>query len=287
MGSTIEQTSCSEAASRDVVVIEAGRSARRYWSDLWRYRELLYFLSRRDIAVRYKQTLLGVAWALVRPIAVMIVFTILFGHIAQLPSQGVPYSVLVFTGMVPWFFFSAALTDSSMSLIKNANLMTKVYFPRLLVPMSAVAVALMDFVIGFVLLVMYMLWLGFVPTYRIIFLPAFLLIALCTAFGLGLWFAAMSVRYRDFQFVIPFLVQLGLYISPIGFVSDVVPEGWRWLFALNPMVAVIEGFRWVLLAGPFMLKADAILVSVVTSAVLLYGGLRSFRRVEREYADLI
>jgi lipopolysaccharide transport system permease protein len=271
----------------DVLVIEAGRARQRYWGDLWRYRELLYFLAWRDISVRYKQTVLGITWAVLRPLVVMVVFTIVFGRIAKLPSVGVPYSVLVFTGMVPWFFFAGALLDSSMSLMKNANVMTKIYFPRLLIPMSAVVVALVDFLIGLALLLLYMFWLGITPTYRTIAIPAFVLLALCIAFGLGLWFAAMTVKYRDFQFVVPFVVQFGLYVSPIGFASNVIPEAWRWLFALNPMVAVIEGFRWALLGGAFALKTDAIVASLAASVALVYGGLRYFQRAEREYADLI
>lgn len=271
----------------DLMVIEAGRARQRYWSDLWRYRELLYFLARRDISVRYKQTILGIAWAVIRPLAVMAVFTIIFGRIARLPSEGVPYSLLVLTGMVPWFFFAGALSEGSMSLVKSANMMTKIYFPRLLVPMSAVAVAMVDLLIGLALLLLYMIWLGFTPTYRALALPAFVLLALCAALGLGLWFAAMTVRYRDVQFVIPFLVQFGLYVSPIGFASTVIPESWRWLFVLNPMVGVIEGFRWTFLAGSFPLRMDAIAVSFMVSLALIYSGLWYFRRAEREYADLV
>lgn len=277
----------SNRPQTDVLIIEAGRAGQRYWSDLWRYRELLYFLARRDISVRYKQTVLGIAWAVLRPLVVMVVFTIIFGRIANLPSEGVPYSLLVFTGMVPWFFFAGALSDSSTSLIKNSNLITKIYFPRLLVPMSAVAVALVDLLVGLALLLVYMFWLGFTPTYRAIALPAFVLLALCTALGAGLWFAAMTVKYRDFQFVIPFLVQFGLYVSPIGYASNVIPETWRWLFALNPMVAVIEGFRWALLGGAFTMRADAIVTSLVASLALVYGGLWFFHRAEREYADFV
>jgi lipopolysaccharide transport system permease protein len=271
----------------DVLIIEAGRTAGRYWADLWRYRELLYFLARRDISVRYKQTVLGIAWAVIRPLVVMVVFTVVFGRIAQLGSEGVPYSLLVLTAMVPWFFFAGALSDSSISLLKNANLMTKIYFPRLLVPLSAAAVAVIDLLIGLALLAAYMLWMGFAPSYRLFALPAFAGLALCAALGLGLWFAAMSVKYRDLQFVVPFIVQLGLYVSPIGFASAVMPESWRWLFVLNPMVAVIEGFRWALLGSSFSLRADAIAVSVAVSASLIASGLWYFRRAEREYADIV
>jgi lipopolysaccharide transport system permease protein len=285
-----EAPSSSGAAivpSDEVVVIEAGRSDAHYWRDLWRYRELLYFIARRDIAVRYKQAVLGIAWAVLRPLAAMVVFTLIFGRIAKLPSDGAPYSLLVFTGMVPWFFFAAALSDSSNSLLANVNLLTKVYFPRLLVPVAAIGAPLMDLLIGMVLLVLLMLWLGYPPTLRVFALPAFMLLAYCAALGLGLWFAALNVKYRDFQFVVPFLIQFGLYASPIGFSSSLVPEGWRLLFSLNPMVSVIDGFRWALLGEPFSIHPDALLLTVFVIALVLAGGLWFFRRTERALADVI
>jgi lipopolysaccharide transport system permease protein len=273
-------------ASR-VLVIEAGRSGGNYWNDLWRYRELLYFLARRDISVRYKQTVLGIAWSVIRPISVMIIFTFIFGRIAKLPSDGAPYSLLVFTGMVPWFFFAAALAESGGSLVANSNLLTKVYFPRLLVPMSAVAVALVDLLIGLVLLILLMLWFGHAPSYRALALPAFILLAFCAALGLGLWFAALNVKYRDFQFIVSFVIQFGLYASPIGFSSNVVPEQWRWLFSLNPMVAVIEGFRWALIGDSHSLRADTTVIALAISAAMLASGLWFFRRTERAFADVV
>jgi lipopolysaccharide transport system permease protein len=273
--------------SEDVVIIEAGRSNAHYWRDLWRYRELLYFIARRDIAVRYKQTVLGIAWAVLRPLAAMVVFTLIFGRIAKLPSDGAPYSLLVFTGMVPWFFFAAALSDSSNSLLANVNLLTKVYFPRLLVPVAAIGAPLIDFLIGMVLLLLLMLWLGYPPSLRVFALPAFMLLAYCAALGLGLWFAALNVQYRDFQFVVPFLIQFGLYASPIGFNSNLIPERWRLLFSLNPMVSVIDGFRWALLGEPFSIHSDALLLAVLVTALVLAGGLWFFRRTERALADVI
>jgi lipopolysaccharide transport system permease protein len=258
-----------------------------YWKDLWRYRGLLYFLARRDISVRYKQTALGIAWSVIRPISVMIIFTLVFGRIAKLPSDGAPYSLLVFTAMVPWFFFAAALAESSTSLVTNSNLLTKVYFPRLLVPMSAVAVALVDLLIGLVLLLLLMLWLGHSPSYRALALPAFILLAFCGALGLGLWFAALNVKYRDFQFIVSFVVQFGLYASPVGFSSNVVPEQWRLLFSLNPMVGVIEGFRWALIGGGHPLRADTIVMGSAISAAVLASGLWFFRRTERAFADVV
>ncbi|OFW07752.1 MAG: phosphate ABC transporter permease [Acidobacteria bacterium RIFCSPLOWO2_02_FULL_59_13] len=275
------------ALREDVVVIEAGHSDRHYWLDLLAYRELLYFLARRDVAVRYKQAFLGIAWAVIRPLFTMVIFTFIFGKLAKLPADGAPYSLLVFTGMVPWFLFAVALADTSSSLVTNANLLTKVYFPRLLVPMSAVATALVDLIIGMVLLLLYMAWLGYPPTFRALALPVFILLALSAALGLGLWFAALNVKYRDFQFVVPFVLQIGLYASPIGFNSTLIPEAWRLIYSLNPMVSVIDGFRWAFLGEPFRVRADGLMVSVATTVVVLLGGLQYFRRTERSLADVI
>ena len=217
----------------------------------------------------------------------MVIFTFIFGKLAKLPADGAPYSLLVFTGMVPWFLFAVALADTSSSLVTNANLLTKVYFPRLLVPMSAVATALVDLIIGMVLLLLYMAWLGYPPTFRALALPVFILLALSAALGLGLWFAALNVKYRDFQFVVPFVLQIGLYASPIGFNSTLIPEAWRLIYSLNPMVSVIDGFRWAFLGEPFRVRADGLMVSVATTVVVLLGGLQYFRRTERSLADVI
>jgi lipopolysaccharide transport system permease protein len=276
-----------EQAATEVLILERGRAARHYWRDLWQYRELLYFLARRDVAVRYKQTVIGIAWAVIRPLATVVVFTLVFGRIAKLPSDGVPYSLLVFAGMLPWFFFSGALSESSNSLVTNSNLLSKVYFPRLLVPAAAIAVALIDFVIGFVLLLATMAWFGYFPTYRILVLPFAMLLAFGSALGLGLWFSALNVKYRDFQFVIPFLLQFGLYVSPIGFSTSVIPDQWRLLYSLNPMVGVIETFRWALLGSAFTLGREVIVLSAALTAVLLGSGLWYFRRTERSFADVI
>jgi len=268
-------------------VIEAGRSVNHYWRDLWQYRELLYFLGRRDISVRYKQTVFGIAWAVIRPLAMMMVFTLVFGRIANLPSDGVPYSLLVFTGMLPWFFFAGALSDSSNSLVLNANLLTKVYFPRLLVPLSAIGVALIDFLIGLVLLIFLMMWLDYPPTYRIVALPVFIVLSFATALGLGLCFSSLNVKYRDFRIVVPFLIQFGLYASPVGFSSRIIPEHWRFVFSMNPMVGVIEGFRWALLGDNFSLQYDSILISIAVTLAILISGLWFFRRTERAFADVV
>jgi lipopolysaccharide transport system permease protein len=271
----------------ETVVIEAGRSDRQYWRDLWKYRELLYILAKRDISVRYRQTVLGIAWAVIRPVAMMVLFTLVFGRIAGLPSDGAPYSLLVFAGLIPWFFFSSALAESSASLVVNGNLLSKVYFPRLLIPMSAVGVALVDLLIGLTLLGVWMAWLGQPFSYRVLLLPLYIVLAFGASLGLGLWFSALNVKYRDFQFVVPFLIQIGLYASPIGFSSNVIPEQLRFLLSLNPMVAVIEGFRWALLGDKFVVRYESIVLSIMVTLVVLLGGLWFFRRTERAFADVI
>ena len=272
---------------QELLVLEAGRTERHYWRDLWRYRELLYFLARRDISVRYKQTVFGIAWAVVRPLATMLIFTLVFGRIAKLPSSGAPYSLLVLSGMLPWFFFSAALGEASNSLVTNSNLLSKVYFPRLIVPLSTVVVSLLDLAIGVVLLIAMMAAMGYAPSFRFFLIPVFALLAFGAALGLGLWFAAMNVKYRDFRFVIPFALMIGLYVSPIGFSSNVIPERWRLLYSLNPMVGVIEGFRWVVLGDAFPPQREALILSAGLMFLLLASGIWYFRRTERSFADVI
>src|SRR3982751_4622907 len=225
------------------LIIEAGHTERNYWRDLFRYRELFYFLAWRDVLVRYKQTVIGVLWAVLRPLLTMIVFTIVFSRIAKLPAEGVPYPVMVFAAMLPWQLFATSLTEGSGSLIGNANLISKVYFPRLIVPASAVIVSFVDFAISMGLLAILMIWYHVWPSWTIFALPLFTLMALLASGGAGTWLAALNVKYRDFRYVVPFIVQLGLYISPVGFSSRIVPEGWRLLYSLNPMVGVIDGFR--------------------------------------------
>lgn len=269
------------------LIIEAGRTERQYWRDLWRYRELFYFLAWRDILVRYKQTAIGVAWALIRPFLTMVVFTIVFGKLARLPSEGVPYPILVFAAMLPWQFFASALSESSNSLIVNANLISKVYFPRLVIPASAVIVSFVDFLISGLILLGLMAWYNFVPSWRILTLPFFIMIAFAAAIGGGLWLAALNVKYRDFRYVVPFLVQFGLYISPVGFSSSIVPEQWRLLYSLNPMVGVIDGFRWAILGGTSTLYLPGFLLSLALVVVLLISSLWFFRKVERTFADVI
>lgn len=277
----------SNFIEKQVVRLEAGKTGQSYWSDVFRYRELFAVLAGRDIAVRYKQTAIGILWALLRPLLTMIVFTFVFGRIAQLPSEGAPYALLVFSGMVPWFFFASSVSESSGSLVANANLLSKVYFPRILIPLSSILVAAVDFLIAMGLLIVLMFLFDLLPSWRLLTLPLFLTIALGAAIGLGLSFSALNIRYRDFQFIVPFLLQMGIYASPIGFSISVIPEKWHVFYALNPMVGVIEGFRWAVLGGTFELRWDVIAVSGFVAVVLLCVGVISFRRFERGIADVI
>lgn len=276
------------AAHPSELVIEAGRTEAQYFRDLWRYRELFYFLAWRDILVRYKQTAIGVAWALIRPFLTMVVFSVVFGQLANLPSEGnAPYPILVFAAMLPWQFFANALTESSNSLITNANLISKVYFPRLVVPTSAVIVSFVDFLISGIILLGLMAWYQQVPSWRVIMLPVFIAIAFAAAMGAGLWLAALNVQYRDFRYMVPFLVQFGLYVSPVGFSSAIIPDRWRLLYSLNPMVGVIDGFRWAIIGGDVALYWPGFLLSLLLVVVLLVTGVMYFRRMERTFADVI
>ena len=268
--------------------IKAGQTETQYWRDVWRYRELFYFLAWRDILVRYKQTFIGVAWALIRPFLTMVVFTIVFGRLANLPSESnVPYPVLVFAAILPWQFFASALSECSNSLISNSNLLSKVYFPRLVVPTSAVIVSFVDFLISGMILLGLMARYNFVPSWRILALPFFVLVAFAAAIGSGLWLAALNVKYRDFRYVVPFIVQLGLYISPVGFSSNIVPQQWRLLYSLNPMVGVIDGFRWAILGRGTVLYWPGFSLSLILVGLILWSGVMYFRRMERTFADVI
>jgi lipopolysaccharide transport system permease protein len=270
------------------LIIEPGRTERHYWRDLWRYRELFQVLAWRDISVRYKQTVIGVVWALIRPLLAVLVFTIIFGRIAGLPSDGsAPYPLMVFAGMLPWSFFSTGLTDASNSLVNSAHLISKVYFPRLIVPLATVVVAFADFLINFVVLLALLAWYGFVPGWQFVLLPAFIILACVVTIGPSLWITALNVRYRDFRYIIPFIVQFGLYVSPVGFTSNVIPEQWRFLYSLNPMVGVIDGFRWCILGGESRLYLPGLLASVIVAGLFLWGGIRQFRKTERSFADMI
>jgi lipopolysaccharide transport system permease protein len=269
-------------------VIEPGRPERHYWVELWHYRELFRALAMRDLSVRYKQTVLGVAWALVRPVLAMVIFTVVFGRIAKLPSEGTaPYALMVFAAMLPWSIFSSSLTDASASLTTNANLISKVYFPRLIVPIATIGVAIADFLIGLGMLVVMMIWFQFLPGWRIIFLPIFVLLAIMTSLGPSLLLSALNVKYRDFRFIVPFIVQFGLYISPVGFSSNVVPESWRLIYSLNPMVGVIDGFRWSILNGQSSLYLPSLASSLCVGGFFLWLGINRFRAMEKAFADLI
>lgn len=268
------------------LVIEAGKTGKQYWRDILRFRELFYFLAWRDILVRYKQTVIGIAWAILRPFLTMVIFTVVFGSVAKLPSTGVPYALLVFAGMLPWQFFANALTEASNSLITNSNLITKIYFPRLVIPTSAVVVSFIDFLISFLIFVGLMIWYAFVPPWTVIFLPVFSLLAFSVAMGGGLWLAALSVKYRDFRYIVPFIVQIGLYISPVAFSSSVIPQKYQLLYSLNPMVGIIDAFRWCML-GTIEFPTVSFSLAVFIVALLLASGFRYFRKTERGFADII
>ena len=271
----------------DFIVIEAGRTEKNYWADLWRYRELFLILAWRDVSVRYKQTIIGVAWAVIRPLLTMVIFTVIFGRIAGLPSSGAPYPLLVFAAMLPWSLFSTALGDASNSLIGNERLISKVYFPRLIIPAATVVTAFVDFVISFAILLGLMLYYRFAPGWNVLLLPLFILMALLASLGPGLWITALNVKYRDFRYVIPFLVQFGLYVSPVGFSSSLIPEKWRLLYSLNPLVGVIDGFRWSILGDRSAIYWPSSALSMGVTAFFLWRGVTKFRKMERTFADLI
>jgi lipopolysaccharide transport system permease protein len=270
------------------LVIEPGRLEQNYWRDLWAYRELFLILAWRDLSVRYKQTIIGVAWAILRPFLTMVVFSLIFGRIANLPSDGdAPYALMVFAGTLPWSLFSTSLSEASNSLIGNERLISKVYFPRLIIPTATLVTAFVDFLISLVILAGMMLFYRYELTWNILLLPVFLLLALLASLGPGLWITALNVKYRDFRYVIPFLVQFGLYISPVGFSSNVIPEQWRLLYSINPMVGVIDGFRWCILGGESAIYWPGFLFSLLVVTFFVWLGVRQFRTMERSFADLI
>jgi len=271
----------------DEIIIESGRSEKNYWKDLWRYRELFYILSWRDIRVRYKQTVIGSVWSVLRPLLTMIVFTFIFGKVAKLPTEGnAPYAIMVFSALLPWQFFANSLSEASGSLVANSNLITKVYFPRLIVPASSIIVSLIDFFISFLLMIVLMVWYRFLPPIQIIFLPFFLILAFFASFGVSLFITALNVKYRDFRYIIPFIVQFGLFISPVGFSSSIIPDKWRLVYSLNPMVAVIDGFRWCIL-GSEKIYWPGFLISVAVILFFTFLGIWYFRKTEKTFADNI
>lgn len=270
------------------LIIEPGRAERNYWRDLWRYRELFYFLAWRDILVRYKQTVIGIGWAIIRPLLTTMVFTFVFHRAAKLQGPpSIPYALLVFVAMLPWQFFSSSLVESSNSLLGNSNLISKVYFPRLIVPTGSVITSFVDFLITLVLLGAMMVYYRFCPDWRIFTVPLFIIMAFGSSMGVGLWLSALNVEYRDFRYIVPFIVQFGLYVSPVGFSSGIVPEKWRTLYSLNPMVGVIDGFRWAFLRGESPLMPMTMILSALVTLLLFFSGIWYFRKMERTFADVI
>jgi lipopolysaccharide transport system permease protein len=269
------------------VIIAPGRTENQYWRDLWRYRELFYFLVWRDLLVRYKQTVVGVAWVLIRPFLTMLILSVVFGKLGNMPSGGVPYPILVFCGLLPWQFFSTALFEGGNSLVTNSNLVSKVYFPRLVVPASSTITSLVDFFVSGLILAALMIWYQFVPSTNALLLPLFLAMVFAASFGAALWFAALMVEYRDVRLIVPFIVQFGLYLSPVGFLSEVVPDRWRLVYSLNPMVGVIDGFRWAILGGEHRIYWPSLAISIAAALVLLLSGIWFFRKTERTFADVI
>jgi lipopolysaccharide transport system permease protein len=269
------------------LLIEPGRAEKNYWGDLWRYRELFYILAWRDLSVRYKQTVIGVLWAILRPFIAMVIFSVVFGRIAKMPSNGIPYPILVFAAVLPWQFFANALTEASNSLVTNTNLVSKVYFPRLIIPAGAVITSLLDLLISAVLLGVLMIYFHFLPDWRLLTLPIFTVLAFLAALGPGLLLTALNVKFRDFRHVIPFIAQFGLFISPVGFSSEVIPENWRLVYSLNPMVGVINGFRWAICRGYSHIYLPGFMLSVAVIAFFLWLGVWYFRRTEKGFADVI
>ncbi|MBC8182566.1 ABC transporter permease [candidate division KSB1 bacterium] len=270
------------------LIIEPGKAAKRYWLDLWRFRELFLILSWRDISVRYKQTIIGVLWAFIRPLLTIVVFTVVFGKIAKLPSEGTaPYAIMVYAAILPWQFFAAAVQESSNSLVANTQLISKVYFPRMIIPSSSIITGIIDFAISFAILIALMFFYQFYPTWNMLMVPIFLLVALLTALGIGLYITSLNVKFRDFRYVIPFIIQFGLYISPVGFSSSVIPDQYRFWYSLNPMVGVIDGFRWAILGGDSHPYWPGFALSLGVMLFFLWLGIRTFRKMEKTFADMI
>jgi len=273
--------------SKIVTTISPNQSTAHYWREVFRFRGLMYYLAWRDVIVRYKQTVLGVLWSLIRPFLTMVVFTVIFGKVAKLPSGDLPYPVLVMAGLLPWQLFAASISGIGESLIANANLISKVYFPRIIAPMSAIVVGLVDFIISLVLMLGILVYYGIYPSWEFLTLPFFVALALMPAFGLGVLLATLNVKYRDFRYIIPFIVQIGFFISPVGFNAGLVPEEWRMLYSINPMVGVIDGFRWALSGGAFDIYMPGFILSIVLSLVSVVFGVWYFRRRENYFADVI
>jgi len=273
---------------REELIIEHGRIEKNYWRDLWHYRELFYILSWRDIKVRYKQTIIGVLWSVLRPLLTMVIFTIVFNRLAGMSSgSAAPYAIMVYAGMLPWQFFSVSLSDASSSLISNTNLISKVYFPRLIIPAASIITNLIDLFIAFLLLFGLYFFYGYMPDLKLFLLPLFILMAMAISLGMGLYITALNVKYRDFRYIIPFLIQFGLYISPVGFNSDVISGKWKLVYYLNPMASIIDGFRWCLLRGDQVIYWNGFMISAFVAIYFMWAGLRKFRRMEKSFADVI
>lgn len=268
------------------LTIEAGHAEHHYWRDVWRYRDLLALLAWRDIKVRYKQAALGVGWAVIQPVVQTLLLTFVFSNLARMPSGGVPYFLLVLCGNLPWQLFSSAFNGAGNSLVGSAHLISKTYFPRLIVPMSALVIAFVDFLVVLVISIPVLWSFGFWPTWHLLLLPAFVLLALLLALGAGLWAAALMVRFRDFRFIIPFLLQIGVFVTPVGFRTDNLPN-WRNVLDMNPLTAIVDGMRWCLLGGATELRRDALVVALLACALLLITGLWYFRKTERQFADIV
>jgi lipopolysaccharide transport system permease protein len=274
-------------STHQIITIESGSGFQHYWRDLWRYRELFYMMAWRDVLLRYKRMTIGFAWAVLRPFLTMLIFTLVFGKLAKLPSGGMPYPILVYAALLPWQFFATAFADAGSSLANKETIITKVYFPRLIIPASAVMVSFVDFLAACTILIGLMVWYQFIPDWRILALPGFLLILFVVALGAGLWISALAAKYKDFRYVIPFIVQIGLYASPVGFNSSLVPEAWRTIYALNPMVGIIQGFRWSILGSESAGLETSVAIAVAMAVVLLVSGTAYFRSVERSLAELL
>lgn len=271
-----------------MMIIEANTKKSQYFTDLWRYRELVYFLSWRDILVRYKQTVIGILWAVLRPLLVMLALSFVFGKLAKLGTETpYPYPLLVLSALIPWQFFASTIGDSSESLIANSNLVTKIYFPRMIIPISSTIVSLFDLLISLSILGVVMLYFQYPPNIELLAIPLFILLSALFSFGIGLWVSAFNVKYRDFRYVIPFCLQFGLYITPVGFSSDLIPEKWKLLFSLNPLVGIIEGFRWSILGSDYHLNMDSLLISIGMTVFFFLSGIYYFRKMEKHFADII
>ncbi len=269
------------------IVIEAGKVHKTYLRDLWIYRELFLFMAWRDILVRYKQTIIGIAWSVIRPLLAMIIFTIIFGTLAKLPSDGAPYAVMVYCAMLPWQFFSNTLNEGGNSLVNNSNMISKVYFPRIIIPTSSMIVSLVDFIISLVILAIIMGFYMFIPSWKCFFIIPFLFLAIVVSLGVTYLISALNVKYRDFRYVLPFIIQFGLYISPVGFSSSIIPDKWRLIYSINPMVSVIDGFRWSIIGNSQIIYWPGFLISSAVAIGLFFVGFAVFRRTEREFADVI